>query len=64
EQIIKTKLARLKYTHDKKSGMALAVLLLSLSNHLSKTLLKSPSMTDYLTTMLAESSAEGEVVGI
>lgn len=64
EQIIKTKLARLKYTHDKKSGMALAVLLLSLSNHLSKTLLKSPNMTDYLTTMLAESSSEGEVVGI
>lgn len=63
-QTIKTKLARLKYTHDNKSGMALAVLLLSLSSHLSKTLLKSPNMTDYLTTMLTESRAEGEVIGI
>lgn len=64
EQVIGTKLARLKYTHDKKSGMALAVLMLSLSNHLSKTLLKSPNMNDYLTTLLSESRAEGEVIGL
>ena len=57
-----TVLSKLDFTNQSKSGTALATLMMSLSSHLSKTLLKPPPLTRYMDVILAETSAVAEFV--
>lgn len=57
-----TVLSKLDFTNTSRSGTALATLMMSLSSHLSKTLLKPPPLTKYMDVILGETSAIAEFV--